>query len=242
MRPILYKFRGDWVKMDDPTNMRVAMCEIYPDSAPADWLLRLRRWHVPAAVSPLHDMDTYDSDKIIPSIKKDPETGAAVRDKNGQPVYETDLNGEPLMLTCHLKGEKKKPHYHLMIAYGNSTTRKAFMRIIKDIGGVVPPWEHMEVCSVMSMYRYFCHKDDPDKFQYDENDIMLLGGFDPVNYQTYADKNEPFNEVLSLLKEHKEIRSYKSVAYYYKGRDNRMFYFVMNHTVAISGLFKTGKV
>ena len=36
---------------------RVFACVVYPDSAPADWLGKLTEQHVPAFVSPLHDMD-----------------------------------------------------------------------------------------------------------------------------------------------------------------------------------------
>lgn len=36
---------------------------LYPESAPADWLDRLRDLHVPMAVSPLHDRDVFAADK-----------------------------------------------------------------------------------------------------------------------------------------------------------------------------------
>lgn len=236
----LILFNGSWVKPTLPSKLRVAMCEVYPDSAPNDWMLRLRHWHVPAAISPLHDKDVYDSDKKTVMWKLDDKTKEPIYE-NGEPVPCTDPDGNVVYEVHHLAGQKKKPHYHLMIAYGNATTPKTFQKIIDDIGGVVPPWEHMEVCSVMSMYRYFAHLDDPDKFQYEESDIVLIGGFDPVNYQTYADKNEPFNDILKLLHDHKEINSYKSLCYYYRGRDSRLFYFCLNHTIALKALFTDQK-
>lgn len=232
-----YKLGDNWVVPMEEGKLRIAMCEVYPDSAPKDWILRLNHWHIPAAISPLHDKDTYDSDKLIPLWRVD-EVGELLLDQDGNPIQATDEEGNPIMVVKHLKGDIKKPHYHVMMCYGNSTTRESFMRIIRDIGGVVPPWEHMEVLHPMSMYRYFAHMDDPDKFQYDINDCILLGGFDPINYQTYADKNEPFNDILKDLKKHPEITSYKSLCYYYRGRDNRLFYFVMNHTMALNKLFK----
>lgn len=222
---------------DSKQKMRVAMCLIYLDSAPSDWLLRLRNWHIPAAVSPLHDRDTWDTDKYSITYKVDSDGDIILKD--GKPVPMVDENGEIIRILRHKKGEYKKAHYHVMLAYGNSTTAKVFMRIINDIGGVVHDWDHMEVCSVPAMYRYFAHLDDKDKFQYDINDVILLGGFDPINYQTYVEKNEPFNDCLKVLKEHPEIRDYRSLAYYFKGRDNRLFYFVMNHTLALTGIFKS---
>lgn len=216
--------------------MRVAMCEIYPESAPEDWILRLRHWHIPAACSPLHDKDTYDSDKFYYEYQRD-QDGNVLLDEEGEAVPECDEDGIPIKTIVHLKGDIKKAHYHLMLVYGNATTAKTFFKIIKDIGGVVPPWEHMEVVSVPSMFRYFAHLDDPDKFQYDINDCVLFGGFDPVNYETYMEKNAPFNDVLKVLREHPEITDYRSLAYYYKGKDTKMFYFVMNHTLALKGIF-----
>ena len=213
------------------------MCEIYPDSAPSDWIMRLRRWHIPCAISPLHDKDTYDSDKIIICWKLNEKGEVIIKD--GQPVPETDEDGNVKTILKHKCGDYKKPHFHVMIAYGNATTAKTFMKIIDDIGGVVPPWEHMEVCSVPSMYRYFAHLDDPDKHQYDIDDVILLGGFDPVNYETYMEKNKPFEDILKDLKDHPEIHDYRSLAYYYKGRDNKLFYFVMNHTMALKGIFSS---
>lgn len=240
--------KTNWIKFDEngeavafwkpaEPKMRVAMCEVYPDSAPKDWILRLRHWHVPSAISPLHDQDTYDEDKKTIMYQVD-KKGELILDKEKNPIPVININGEVQMLVHHVKGEKKKAHYHVMIAYGNSTTANTFLKIIKDIGGVVPPWEHMEVCNVNSMYRYFAHLDDPDKHQYDIADVMLLGGFDPVNYQTWRDKQEDFNTLVTLIRKHPEIHSYKSLCDYLQGRDNKLFWFACNHTLFLNGYFK----
>lgn len=237
----LVKFNGSWVLPNYPQKMRVCVCLLYPDSAPTDWILRLRHWHCPCAISPLHDKDTYDEDKMTILYKVD-DLGNVILNADGEPEPMKDENGKIMMKVWHKFGDVKKPHYHVMIAYGNSTTPQTFMKIINDIGGVIPPWDHMEVISVMSMYRYFSHLDDPDKYQYDPSDTVLLGGFDPVNYQTYKDKNEPFKDVLKLIEEHpKELTSYSNLANYLNGKDDRLFYFVMNHTVALNGLFAKKK-
>lgn len=41
---------------DEARSSKWAFC-MYPDSAPEDWYKRLSMWHVPMAVSPLHDAD-----------------------------------------------------------------------------------------------------------------------------------------------------------------------------------------
>lgn len=240
-RSDVVRFNGSWVLSSTPVKLRVCVCLVYPDSAPADWMLRLRHWHVPAAISPLHDRDTYDSDKKTLKLVLD-EFGNPTFTDDGEAIFEKDENGNPVYIIHHKQGDVKKAHYHVMIAYGNSTTAKTLLKIVNDIGGVVPPWDHLEVCSVNAMYRYFSHLDDPDKYQYDPSDTVLLGGFDPVNYQTYKDKNEPFKDILQLIEEHpKEISSYSNLANFLKNKDDRLFYFVMNHTLALSALFKKEK-
>ena len=39
------------------TRERVFATVVYPESAPADWVDRVKEWHVPAFISPFHDKD-----------------------------------------------------------------------------------------------------------------------------------------------------------------------------------------
>ena len=217
--------------------MRCAMCLVYPDSAMPDWMDRLYRWHIPAAISPLHDKDTWD-DVRTPVIETN-EKGEPIMDKNGEAVLKVDGEGEVVFHYFHHKGDIKKPHWHVMLSYGNATTEKVFQKIIDDIGGVIPELEHMQVSSPWSMFRYFGHLDDSDKTQYDMKDCVLMGGFDPANFETYTGKNEPVKEVLGDIKYHSdEIHSYKDLVYYYKKKGNdRLLYWVNNHTILLSKMF-----
>lgn len=77
-------------------------------------------------------------------------------------------------------GEDKKPHYHVMLCFDGPTTYNTMLEYGKRVGaanGVVQP-----VGSVRGMVRYFCHKDNPDKHQYDESIIQCRNGFDPKDY------------------------------------------------------------
>lgn len=209
---------------DLPRKLRVAMCEIYPDSAPVDWILRLRHWHVPAAISPLHNQDKYDSDKYRP-----------IRDEKGDLV--TNETGEILEELVHHEGDIKKSHYHVMIAYGNATTAKTFMKIIEDIGGVIPPWEHMEVASVQSMYRYFTHMDDKDKYQYNAADIMHLGGFDPDKYITYAEKKMPSQDILKYIYDN-NVRTYIDLLFKLMAEgNNKLYVYAVSNTMLLHEVF-----
>ena len=93
--------------------------------------------------------------------------------------------GVPFAYAYHDKditeiGEPKKPHYHVVICFDGPITYHNVMNYIIRVGAandVVQP-----VGSVRGIVRYFCHKDNPDKFQYSEDIIQCRNGFDPSDY------------------------------------------------------------
>ena len=77
-------------------------------------------------------------------------------------------------------GELKAIHTHVMICFDGPVTyhnAKTYADRIGAKNGVVQP-----VGSVRGMVRYFCHKDNPDKYQYNEDIIQCRNGFDPSDY------------------------------------------------------------
>ena len=93
--------------------------------------------------------------------------------------------GVPFSYAYHDKdftevGEPKKPHYHVLICFDGPTTYNTMEEHAKRVGAandVVQP-----VGSVRGIVRYFCHKDNPDKYQYAEDIIQCRNGFDPKDY------------------------------------------------------------
>ena len=81
------------------------------------------------------------------------------------PLHDSDINPT---------GEPKKPHYHVMIMWESVKTKEQVMKIFKSFGGVgCEP-----VNSIRGMARYFCHLDNPEKFQYPEENVITYGGAD----------------------------------------------------------------
>lgn len=74
--------------------------------------------------------------------------------------------------------EVKKPHYHLILCYNSTTTGNAVKKLTDELNQPIP----LPIDSVRGLYRYFTHKDNPEKFQYDEKDISSINGFDISNY------------------------------------------------------------
>lgn len=70
-------------------------------------------------------------------------------------------------------GEPKKAHYHIMLVYSGPTTYNAVSKFTASLNATIP--QALE--SARGMYRYFSHKDNPEKYQYSESDILTLNGF-----------------------------------------------------------------
>lgn len=93
--------------------------------------------------------------------------------------------GVPFAYAYHDKditeiGEPKKPHYHIVVCFDGPITYQNILNYAIRVGAandVVQP-----VGSVRGIVRYFCHKDNPDKYQYSEDIIQCRNGFDPSDY------------------------------------------------------------
>lgn len=69
--------------------------------------------------------------------------------------------------------EVKKSHYHIILSYSGPTSFNIVKKLCDSLNCPIPiPLEQ-----VRGMYRYLTHKDNPDKYQYDEKDIKTINGF-----------------------------------------------------------------
>ena len=81
------------------------------------------------------------------------------------PLHDKDINPT---------GEAKKPHYHVVIAFDTVKTVEQAKAIIELINGV-----GCEVVNSLRGYvRYLCHLDNPEKYQYSQDDVRTLCGAD----------------------------------------------------------------
>lgn len=90
-------------------------------------------------------------------------------------------------------GKPKKAHYHVMIRCDDNSTFKTMKDLLTGFGCPIPE----RVYAPCGMYRYFCHQDDPDKAQYDLNDIRHYNGSMPEDYIMELSKYE----VAALMEE-----------------------------------------
>lgn len=87
------------------------------------------------------------------------------------PLHDKDIN--------EATGEPKKPHYHVIIMFEGPKSELQAKKVFDKIGGVCPPdKDRFAVQSIRGASRYLCHLDNPEKAQYDTNDVRCLAGAD----------------------------------------------------------------
>lgn len=82
------------------------------------------------------------------------------------PLHDKDINPT---------GEPKKSHYHISLLFPtNKSYEQVSELVVTQLGQPIP----IKCQSVKGSIRYMAHKDNPDKYQYDWNDIVCHGGAD----------------------------------------------------------------
>lgn len=82
--------------------------------------------------------------------------------------------------------EEKKKHYHVGLVYSGPTSLSAVTELSKELNSPAP--QRMQ--SVKGLYDYFSHKNNPEKYQYDEAEIECFNGFDIAKYVTAKSTSE----------------------------------------------------
>lgn len=107
------------------------------------------------------------------------------------PIHDKDVNPT---------GERKKPHYHIILAWDGPTTLSNARRFVMEkLNGPTP----FELKSIRGMYNYFTHKDNPEKYQYDEKDIEHINNFCLSDFVelTRGEVDRLIKEVMRLIRE-----------------------------------------
>nr|WP_015237552.1 replication protein [Mycoplasma yeatsii]AFY63024.1 plasmid replication initiation protein [Mycoplasma yeatsii] len=84
------------------------------------------------------------------------------------------------------KGKPKKPHWHLVTAFPNTTT---FNNVVSTITSKLNAPIPQGIADINGMYDYLTHKNNPEKYQYDSRELFFINGFSISNYRDIT-KNE----------------------------------------------------
>lgn len=116
------------------------------------------------------------------------------------PLHDKDINPT---------GEIKKPHYHVIVCFEGPTTYKnVYENICVPLGATIPK----RVMSLRGYYRYLCHLDNAEKYQYNTNDITELGDFKIELSDTEI--NMIKIKIIQDIEKH-DLRNYKELCDYY---------------------------
>lgn len=155
--------------------VRVAAFILWPESCNIDLVDRMiEETRTPCARSPLHDKDTYTRNDV-----------EAWLDRHGAKVdlewSESELREcvdrlnavLDASLCCPWIGDRKKPHYHYVIAFSGSKTSA---QICEMIGNATDYIERVD--NKAGALKYLCHLKNPEKYQYSIEEIKNINGMD----------------------------------------------------------------
>ena len=125
-----------------------------------------------------------------------PEDWKQVLTETGLPVCISPLHDRDKNETTD---ETKKPHYHILLCYDGPTTKENVKTLTDKLNSPMP----VPVDSVRGAVRYMTHKDNPEKFQYEEKDIQTLNGFDLESFceLTAGEVNHILTDLVTLIRE-----------------------------------------
>lgn len=98
----------------------------------------------------------------------------------------------------------KKAHWHVAIMCDGNKPLSYFTELSHSVNGSATAWK---IQNLRSMLRYFCHMDNPEKYQYSVNDIRCYCG---ASYQNALEM-----EGYELLRECKKIIKYANEYHIY---------------------------
>ena len=145
------------------------------------------------------------------------------------PLHDKDVNPT---------GEPKKPHYHVICQYSNTTTQKNVKENVCDlVNGTLP----IKLENIKGMYRYHIHYENPEKFQYDDRDRIFINGFDvgSVNSLTATEIDKLTTEILAFIDDN-DIIEYSDLLYVFRINDlTNMLFVAKSHTILFNTYIKS---
>lgn len=114
-------------------------------------------------------------------------------------------------------GEEKKPHYHVMIMFDNVKTDEQAKAVFEKIGGV----GCQRLNSTRGYARYLCHLDNPEKAQYNTDEVIALGGADYIDtINLVTDKYKVLDEMIEFCEKYEVTSFYLLSKYAFQNKES----------------------
>lgn len=145
------------------------------------------------------------------------------------PLHDKDINAD---------GEVKKIHRHILLLFGGVKTYNQVKELIEPLKCPIPQRCH----NAKAMVRYMAHLDNPDKAQYNINDIIGHGGVDVAELlrPSSSERYTLLDEMMQFIKEN-EIVEFQDIVDYARTfkRDEWFPLLCDNSTIVISNYIKS---
>lgn len=107
------------------------------------------------------------------------------------PLHDKDVNPD---------GTIKKPHWHIVLMFGSNKSYSQIKEIDDMLHGAEEP---QKVHNLKGAIRYLIHFDNPEKYQYNREDIKCHGGADIDQYfaLSASSKNEVLWDIIEFIRE-----------------------------------------
>lgn len=135
-----------------------------------------------------------------------------IYEESAKPNWEQILRDYhiPCMYIRHDR-DPKKIHWHVILCFEGKKSLKQLQEIVDNIGAANG---HFEVVnSIRAMARYLIHLDDPDKFQYDIEEVKSIA----IDYNNIvglpSDKYRTIREMMAFCEEEHILSFYELTNY-----------------------------
>ena len=146
------------------------------------------------------------------------------------PLHDKDLNADET---------QKKPHYHVVLCFNGPTTYKRVEEITNYLNATIPK----RVMSLIGVVRYLTHKDNPEKAQYNEEEIVTMNGLDinEIDGMTTTMVETMKRAIIDLIR-NLEMYEYATLIEYLRDNDMQdMLKVASNNTMFINSYLKSRK-
>lgn len=141
------------------------------------------------------------------------------------PYHDKDVNPD---------GSFKKPHFHVLLCFEG---KKSFSQICEITDSLHSPHPQY-VNSLRGMLRYFCHLDNPEKYQYSQKDVICLAGADYYEAIRLASDDRRTRRLIFQIIRGSDIKYYSDLVDLLEDTDSELLDVVCRNTFLFTGYIK----
>lgn len=124
-------------------------------------------------------------------------------------------------------GEPKKEHYHIILCYDSPTTFNNVKTLLEELNQPIP----VALESVRGYYRYFTHKDNPEKYQYNEKEIEIYNAFNVDDVLNSTEVYHCMKLIQSIIHEKNIIEYCELMDYLLSSEQGDLWNVACSHTL-----------